>query len=195
MTRRSFLAAAAAVPLMGDKKGPTLCMFSKHFPELNYAELGKTCKDLGFAGIDLTVRPKGHVLPERVAEDLPRAVDALRKAGLEVPMITTLIPRRRWKASHGSPLRRIRPSASLFTLLIVFPAIALAQSPFDTGFTAMQTLFTGTVAKVASLIAIVVGGYQFAHGEPGAKKTLAGVAAGTGIAVLATNVLTWLWGV
>jgi type IV secretory pathway VirB2 component (pilin) len=29
----------------------------------------------------------------------------------------------------------------------------------------MQNLFTGTVAKVASLIAIVVGGYQFAHGE------------------------------
>ena len=77
------------------------------------------------------------------------------------------------------------------------PSRAFAQSggsPFDTGFTAMQTLFTGTVAKVASLIAIVVGGYQFAHGEPGAKKTLAGVAAGTGIAVLATNVLTWLWG-
>jgi type IV secretion system protein VirB2 len=37
--------------------------------------------------------------------------------------------------------------------------------------------------------------YQFAHGEPGAKKTLAGVAPGTGIAVLATNVLAWLWGV
>jgi transposase InsO family protein len=36
--------------------------------------------------------------------------------------------------------------------------------------------------------------YQFAHGEPGAKKTLTGVAAGTGIAVMATNVLTWLWG-
>jgi hypothetical protein len=55
--------------------------------------------------------------------------------------------------------------------MILFPALALAQSPFDTGFTAMQTLFTGTVAKVASLIAIVVGGYQFAHGEPGAKKS------------------------
>ena len=87
-----------------------------------------------------------------------------------------------------------RQTAAL-ALLLITPAIALAQSPFDTGFTAMQTLFTGTVAKVASLIAIVVGGYQFAHGEPGAKKTLAGVAAGTGIAVLATNVLTWLWGV
>jgi DNA-binding transcriptional LysR family regulator len=37
-------------------------------------------------------------------------------------------------------------------------------------------------------------GYTFAHGEPGAKKTLAGVAAGTGIAIMATNILTWLWG-
>jgi len=61
--------------------------------------------------------------------------------------------------------------------------------------TALQTIFTGTIAKVANLIAIVIGGYQFAHGEPGAKKTLADVAAGAGIAVLATNVLTWLCGV
>jgi type IV secretion system protein VirB2 len=81
--------------------------------------------------------------------------------------------------------------------VLVFTAAAQAQSgsPFDTGFTALQTLFTGTVAKVASLIAIVIGGYGFAHGEPGAKKALAGVAAGTGIAVLAANVLSWLWGV
>jgi type IV secretory pathway VirB2 component (pilin) len=92
-------------------------------------------------------------------------------------------------------LRRVLPGLRIFAFLVVFPALAFGQSPFDTGFTALQTLFTGTVAKVASLIAIVVGGYEFAHGEPGAKKTLAGVAAGTGIAVLATNVLTWLWGV
>jgi type IV secretory pathway VirB2 component (pilin) len=94
--------------------------------------------------------------------------------------------------------RRIRHPFTLFTLLILVPALALAQSggtPFDTGFTALQNLFTGTIAKVASLIAIVIGGYQFAHGEPGAKKTLAGVAAGTGIAVLAVNVLNWLWGI
>ena len=80
--------------------------------------------------------------------------------------------------------------------LLLAPQAAHAEgSPFDNGFTALQTLFTGTVAKVASLIAIVIGGYQFAHGEPGGKKALAGVAAGTGIAVLAANVLTWLWGV
>ncbi len=90
-----------------------------------------------------------------------------------------------------------RPTAVALTLLLVLPVAALAQggSPFDTGFTAIQSLFTGTIAKVASLVAIVIGGYGFAHGEPGAKKALAGVAAGTGIAVLAVNVLSWLWGV
>ena len=90
----------------------------------------------------------------------------------------------------------VRPTAALLALLCVMPVAALAQgSPFDTGFNAIQSLFTGTIAKVASLVAIVIGGYGFAHGEPGAKKALAGVAAGTGIAVLAVNVLSWLWGV
>jgi type IV secretory pathway VirB2 component (pilin) len=84
----------------------------------------------------------------------------------------------------------------LLALLLFVPLAAHAQgSPFDTGFNAIQSLFTGTIAKVASLVAIVIGGYGFAHGEPGAKKALAGVAAGTGIAVLAVNVLSWLWGV
>ena len=88
------------------------------------------------------------------------------------------------------------PAAALLAILLLIPVRALAQgSPFDTGFTAIQSLFTGTIAKVASLVAIVIGGYGFAHGEPGAKKALAGVAAGTGIAVLAVNVLSWLWGV
>jgi type IV secretory pathway VirB2 component (pilin) len=89
-----------------------------------------------------------------------------------------------------------RPTAVLLALLCFMPVAALAQgSPFDTGFNAIQGLFTGTIAKVASLVAIVIGGYGFAHGEPGAKKALAGVAAGTGIAVMAVNVLSWLWGV
>jgi type IV secretory pathway VirB2 component (pilin) len=100
--------------------------------------------------------------------------------------------RRRWCVCHQLAMKR----ASVFILLLLAPLAAYAQgSPFDTGFNALQTLFTGTVAKVASLIAIVIGGYGFAHGEPGAKKALAGVAAGTGIAVLAVNVLSWLWGV
>jgi type IV secretion system protein VirB2 len=92
--------------------------------------------------------------------------------------------------------RWARPTATVLALLFVIPVAAMAQgSPFDTGFNAIQSLFTGTIAKVASLVAIVIGGYGFAHGEPGAKKALAGVAAGTGIAVLAVNVLSWLWSV
>ena len=88
------------------------------------------------------------------------------------------------------------PTVAILALLLLMPVAALAQgSPFDTGFNAIQGLFTGTIAKVASLVAIVIGGYGFAHGEPGAKKALAGVAAGTGIAVMAVNVLSWLWGV
>jgi type IV secretory pathway VirB2 component (pilin) len=94
----------------------------------------------------------------------------------------------RWKRSGKT--------AALLSTLLWIPVAAFAQgSPFDTGFNAIQALFTGTIAKVASLVAIVIGGYGFAHGEPGAKKALAGVAAGTGIAVLAVNVLSWLWGV
>jgi type IV secretory pathway VirB2 component (pilin) len=71
-----------------------------------------------------------------------------------------------------------RSAGSALTLLVILllaSTSAHAQgSPFDTGFNALQTLFTGTIAKVASLIAIVIGGYGFAHGEPGAKKALAG---------------------
>jgi type IV secretory pathway VirB2 component (pilin) len=101
-----------------------------------------------------------------------------------------------------SPIRlaafsRLAKSGLLvLSLLVLAPLAVHAQgSPFDTGFNAIQGLFTGTIAKVASLVAIVIGGYGFAHGEPGAKKALAGVAAGTGIAVMAVNVLSWLWGV
>jgi L-ribulose-5-phosphate 3-epimerase len=46
---------------------------------------------MGFDGIDLTVRPKGHVLPERVSEDLPLAAEIFKKAGLKIYMITTSI--------------------------------------------------------------------------------------------------------
>jgi type IV secretory pathway VirB2 component (pilin) len=107
------------------------------------------------------------------------------------------ITRRSAKPQRQPGSRRNQIVAAVTFVVIMLPMVASAQSgsPFDTGFTNLQTLFTGTIAKVASLIAIVIGGYQFAHGEPGAKKTLAGVAAGTGIAVLAANVLSWLWGI
>jgi sugar phosphate isomerase/epimerase len=47
--------------------------------------------ELGFGGVDLTVRPGGHVTPERAASDLPPFLKALRDEGLGIPMITTAL--------------------------------------------------------------------------------------------------------
>jgi sugar phosphate isomerase/epimerase len=69
--------------------GPLFCLFSKPLPELGWDDLGRLVKEAGFDGVDLTVRPKGHVRPERAADDLPRAIDTVRSHGLAVPMITT----------------------------------------------------------------------------------------------------------
>jgi len=68
-----------------------LVMFSKHLGPLAIPEAGRAIKDLGFDGVDLTVRPGGHVLPENVAEALPAAVRQLGDQGLAVPMLTTAI--------------------------------------------------------------------------------------------------------
>ena len=81
--------ALARGPAGAAPSRPPICLFSKHLPKLNYSELAHTVKQIGFDGVDLTVRPEGHVLPGRVAEDLPRAVETLHGAGLAVPMITT----------------------------------------------------------------------------------------------------------
>ncbi len=103
VNRRTFLAGAlAAVPAAAALSAqraaakaspapalPPLCVFSKHLQFLDWPALAKTCKKLGLDGVDLTVRPGGHVLPERVAVDLPAAVDAIRSEGLDVFMITT----------------------------------------------------------------------------------------------------------
>ncbi|HOJ32028.1 MAG TPA: sugar phosphate isomerase/epimerase family protein [Candidatus Hydrogenedentes bacterium] len=75
----------------GDTKmsSPCICVFSKHLQFLDYAELAKRCKDFELDGVDLTVRSGGHVEPERLDSDLPRAVEAFRADGLEVCMITS----------------------------------------------------------------------------------------------------------
>jgi L-ribulose-5-phosphate 3-epimerase len=69
----------------------SISIFSKNLHWLDFEEMAATAAELGFDGIELTVRPEGHVLPERVAEDLPRANDAVRKAGLNIYGIVTAI--------------------------------------------------------------------------------------------------------
>ena len=85
----------------------TYCIFSKHLQWLDYRELGLVASQLGFDGIDLTVRPTGHVLPEEVRTDLPRAVSDVGESGLRVPTITTAVTR-----PEGAGTREILETAS-----------------------------------------------------------------------------------
>jgi sugar phosphate isomerase/epimerase len=68
-----------------------ICVFSKHLQWTTVSDAAAIARDIGFDGVDLTVRTDGHILPERVETDLPAAVEAVHRAGLEVPMITTEI--------------------------------------------------------------------------------------------------------
>lgn len=100
MNRRAFLARGAAATAAGILAGhaavaqdtpakPQVVIFSKYLQFMDYKTLARTCREIGLDGVDLTVRPGGHVLPENVDRDLPAAVEALRAEGLSVPMIST----------------------------------------------------------------------------------------------------------
>lgn len=66
-------------------------VFSKTLHWMPVPEMASRVAAMGFDGIDLTVRPKGHVLPERVEEDLPSAMEAAKKAGINIYSIVTSI--------------------------------------------------------------------------------------------------------
>jgi L-ribulose-5-phosphate 3-epimerase len=91
VTTAQLLAGAALAPGLAAREAPSLSflLFSKHLPELAWDALGRAVKEAGFDGIDLTVRPQGHVAPDRAADDLPRAIEAIAVHGITVPMITT----------------------------------------------------------------------------------------------------------
>ncbi len=71
--------------------GRKIHVFSKHLQWLGYQEMAETVRQIGFDGIDLTVRPNGHVLPVNVKEDLAKAIKAIRSCGLLADRITTAI--------------------------------------------------------------------------------------------------------
>ncbi len=103
MKRRDFIKktalATASIPMMNftlaetknevDVEQLSVHIFSKHLQFLDYEQTGAMAKEIGFAGVDLTVRRKGHVLPENVESDLPKAIEAIKKGGSVCEMITT----------------------------------------------------------------------------------------------------------
>ncbi len=66
-------------------------LFSKHLQFLDIKEAAQITVELGFDGLDLTVRPKGHVLPKNVKSDLPKAIEDIKKSGSNCEMITTSV--------------------------------------------------------------------------------------------------------
>jgi len=94
----TFAALGATVPFANVFAGISPAMmqtkkeiysFSKLFQFLDYDELAALFREAGIDGIDLTVRKGGHVLPENVEKDLPRAVKAAQKHNITIPSIVT----------------------------------------------------------------------------------------------------------
>jgi type IV secretory pathway VirB2 component (pilin) len=90
---------------------------------------------------------------------------------------------------------RIAAVAAIACLAAPVYAQGQGNSPWENAVNVLQTAFTGPIAKGLALVAIVVGGLTFAFGEGGGKKTFAGIVFGLGMAVLAVNFLSWLFGV
>ncbi len=68
-----------------------LCVFSKRLQEMDFPVLAAGLRGAGFDGVDLTVRPGGHIEPGSVREALPRAVEALGAGGVTVRMISSSV--------------------------------------------------------------------------------------------------------
>ncbi len=70
-----------------------ICCFAKPLQHLPFDELADRVAEMGFQGIEATVRKGGQVEPSRVAEDLPRLVEALQKRDLEITIMASDVNR------------------------------------------------------------------------------------------------------
>ncbi|WP_250629567.1 apurinic/apyrimidinic endonuclease family protein [Aureibaculum algae] len=130
-------------------------LFSKHLQFLNYNDMSAAAVEMGFDGIDLTVRPKGHVLPENVKEDLPKAVEAMKKHGLQPKMMSTNV----WDASN-TVQKTVLETAS--TLGFTNYRTNWLKYPEDISITESQALY-GRQAKELEILNEklgLIGGYQ-----------------------------------
>jgi type IV secretory pathway VirB2 component (pilin) len=77
--------------------------------------------------------------------------------------------------------------------LLVLPATAFAQSPWERAAGNLESTFTGPLARSLALVSIVIGGLMFMFGEAGAKRQISGIVFGGGLALFATQFLAWLF--
>jgi type IV secretory pathway VirB2 component (pilin) len=86
-----------------------------------------------------------------------------------------------------------RPAVAVFTALLLLPTAAFAQSPWERAASNLEATFTGPLARSLALVAIVIGGLLFMYGEAGAKRQISGIVFGGGLALFATQFLSWLF--
>ena len=97
--------------------------------------------------------------------------------------------------SSGRSIVGWRRSAQLIltAVLLLLPQILFAQSPWERAAGNLERTFTGPLARSLALVAIVVGGLTFMFGEMGAKRQLARIVFGGGLALFAAQFLVWLF--
>ncbi len=95
----------------------------------------------------------------------------------------------------GDSVRPAIRRAAILTclMLLCLPAVALAQSPWERAASNLERTFTGPLARSLALVAIVIGGLMFMFGEAGAKRGIAGIVFGGGLALFAAQFLVWLF--
>tara|TARA_B100000941_G_C28464452_1_gene532674 strand:- start:202 stop:1155 length:954 start_codon:yes stop_codon:yes gene_type:complete len=103
-TRRKFIknlaASSIVIPFsnelifaekISNKNKYPINFFSKPIDKFGMDFIIDTLKMAGLDGVDLTVRPKGSVLPEKVEEDLPKFAELAKKRDLLLEMMVTNI--------------------------------------------------------------------------------------------------------
>ena len=83
--------SAPRTPAVAAPAHTRLCLVSRHLQWTDVEEGAAAAAEGGCKAVAWTVRGGAHILPQNVERDLPRAVDAARKAGLEAPMVITNI--------------------------------------------------------------------------------------------------------
>ncbi len=85
----SALALDARPAAAAETKRFPIIGFTKPFQKLSYEETAEVVAQIGWEGIELPLRAKGQIEPERVEEELPKLHDALKKRGLHIGLVTT----------------------------------------------------------------------------------------------------------
>jgi type IV secretory pathway VirB2 component (pilin) len=102
----------------------------------------------------------------------------------------------RWRSAHDFPnvLRCIVIVLHCLVLTVVVQETVGAQpSPWERAASNLEETFTGPLARSLALVSIVIGGLMFMFGEGGAKRQISGIVFGGGLALFATQFLTWLF--